>query len=510
MNIAAPKGINKVMYQDGDTHAIIKTIMYADKYLGPATSKQAKELKGNTPLQSAKNVWSWVKQNIKYVLDPAGEQYVKDPAVTFKDGYSDCKSRSLFQASLLKNLGIPFAYRFVYYPGDTIYKHVYIVAYINGREYPMDPDMPDFGIEKKPFVKKLDKQPLKSMSKIVYMAGPGEDPTALDLYKPVDQMTPFDMELAIQKQRDAIQKQLIERVSGIGCLKAERYNDRMEMADSMITIMKDNTLSADEKVSGIGFIAEAIERGEFNGSNTVSGIGNLSDRYRTRKHLHNRRMQKVYRRIKNKEVPQVGKISLKKIVKKAATAVKNVTKAVTKVATAPARLAAKGVLEVALPQMAPGLLYLFIKKPELIAKLPEKARRKRKRQEGFAKFVVKAIGMKEDHFMGIIRNGIMKKMGKSPEAVLAGMLKVPESEIGIIPVIMAVLPFITKIIGILKKVFGAKGGEGEMGKDDLPDQSDFAEWSTEESAAAASDLSQQDSDLSDTTSSDDRKTNKIC
>jgi hypothetical protein len=220
-------------------------------------------------------------------------------------------------------------------------------------------------------------------------------------------------------------------------------------------------------------------------------------------------MHKVYRRIKNKEVPQIGKFSLKKIVQKSGNAIKTAAKAVVNVVTAPAKLAVKGVLEVALPQMAPGLLYLFIKKPSLIERLPEKARRKRKRQETFAKFVTGTIGMKEDHFMGIIRNGIMKKMGKSPEAVLAAMLKVPESEIGILPLMAGIVPVIIKVVDVLKKVFGAKSGEGELAQEDLPDASDFSDWSASESSAAANELSQQD-EYTDPTSSEDRKTNKIC
>ncbi len=99
--------------------------------------------------------------------------------------------------------------------------------------------------------------------------------------------------------------------------------------------------------------------------------------------------------------------------------IKKVGGAVVKVATFPLRFIAKGVMEIYLPKAAYGFLYLFA--AENI--LPDKMKAKRKKAEKFKNFVCKKIGMKEKHFMGIVRNSLTKKFGMSPESYLAKSLK---------------------------------------------------------------------------------------
>jgi hypothetical protein len=86
--------------------------------------------------------------------------------------------------------------------------------------------------------------------------------------------------------------------------------------------------------------------------------------------------------------------------------------------TAPARLAVKGILEISIPKAAPFFLYLFVTDKAEIEKLPSKVKSKREKASKIADFIVNAIGMKRDHLMGIIRNGIEKKYGKAPERVI--------------------------------------------------------------------------------------------
>ena len=541
-----PKGIVQQFYADGNTEDIIKTIMYADKRCKPDTAGMAQSLKRSTPEETVKAVWHFVKHRIKYVLDPLGKQFVKAPAVTWKHKYADCKSRSIMQASLLKNLGIKAFYRFAAYePGD--YKHVYVVVLINGKLFVSDPDMPEFNTEK-PKLKKLD----IPMSEIVYMAGANvvnnthssqkrlrlfnylksrkrKDPTVLDLRDNISGMNDFEWDLAILKQRDALNKQQVERIAGIGCLKAEKFQDRIDMTNDMIHVMRDDSLTPDQKIAGIGIIAEMIEQGEYNSAKSISGIGSLTKRSSFRKNSSLARKQKIRTRINSGHIPQIGKISLKKIVKKAANAVKKtvtaptklavkVTKGITKAAvkvtktvtkgalkatkavakgvlktiTAPAQLAAKATLELLLPKMAPTFLYLFIKDPALIAKLPAKAQKKRKKSEKLAKFITGAIGMKEAHFLGIVRNGIQKHYGKSPESVLEGMIGSKVSGVGVLPAILAILPVIMKVIKLIGSVFKKKDKEVEdFSANDIPDQSDFADITTEESTEMSRAVKQQ-------------------
>ena len=109
---AGKHGVSKIMHRDGDTQDIINTVLYADKRPEHRTDTKelAKSLKGKTDLETAYNVWKFVKTNIKYILDPIGEQYIKAPNKTLSDGFGDCKSRSVLITSLLSNNGIKNGY----------------------------------------------------------------------------------------------------------------------------------------------------------------------------------------------------------------------------------------------------------------------------------------------------------------------------------------------------------------------------------------------------------------
>ena len=82
-------------------------------------------------------VFGWVDANIEYKVDPEGEQWIKTPARLIEDGVGDCKSFSILICSILTEMGIDNMFRFVAYKGKE-YQHVYPVAMIDGKEYPLD------------------------------------------------------------------------------------------------------------------------------------------------------------------------------------------------------------------------------------------------------------------------------------------------------------------------------------------------------------------------------------
>lgn len=533
ISISAPKNTRRVVYKDGNTMDIIATIIWADKYAPLDTKKFAQELKGKSIQESAYNVWKWVKTNIHYILDPVGEQYIKAPAKTNQDGFADCKSRSLFMASLLKNLGIPYAYRFASYSGGYPYTHVYVVAKPSANlNYILDPDMPQFNMQK-PTTYFKD----YNMSRIEYLAGigaNGEREGKLTLHLPADQMTELDMDLAIRKQREEINKSILENISGIGCPHAEKVQDRIDAYKDIIEVRSNPKLSEEEKVAGIGEIIEDYDRGAYHTSKAIAGIGNLADKRGMRAaYLQKMRAQRKARVIAGIGKKKSGKPKKKGgLLKKVGAGLKKVGKGLLKVATVTQRLAIKGVLEVALPKMAPMFIYLFIKDPAIIAKLPEKARKKRKTSERLAKFIVKGIGMKEDHFMGIIRNGIMKRYHKSPEALLSKSLGQSINGIGAIGFVQFIpmaLGLITKIMKLFKKPAGEDGNLAqdlqESGEPDL--DKDFAGSSESEKKELGRSIMKQEVSPSQTAASDgsysapdaspgsdslstDARTSKIC
>ena len=73
-------------------------------------------------------IFGYVIEKVQYREDPNGVQLVKTPARLIADGIGDCKSMSIFIASCLHCLGIPFVFRFVGWNREKIYNHVYIVA----------------------------------------------------------------------------------------------------------------------------------------------------------------------------------------------------------------------------------------------------------------------------------------------------------------------------------------------------------------------------------------------
>lgn len=90
--------------------------------------------------QTAKNIFDWIYRHIKYDLE-VGEQ-LRNPLTTYhlgqrlarkfhsengyysKDYSADCDDISIFVASILKNLGIPYLFRIADYSGGG-YSHVY-------------------------------------------------------------------------------------------------------------------------------------------------------------------------------------------------------------------------------------------------------------------------------------------------------------------------------------------------------------------------------------------------
>lgn len=163
-SIPAPDDIADVMHRDGDTRDIINTILYADSKLKGAMCKFASGFEKS--YEGLYDLWDFVRQYINYIADEPGHERVKDPTVTWRDRSGDCKSFSLFIASILKCLQITYKYRFASYKDDDP-THVYIIATLNGREVILDATIDRFDSEVS-YHKKWDK-----MTKITYLHGAG-------------------------------------------------------------------------------------------------------------------------------------------------------------------------------------------------------------------------------------------------------------------------------------------------------------------------------------------------
>ena len=127
LNIATD-GKTTVNYINGWNSDII-TVIHSNV---PAATKQMREVaqtfnKGNEK-ETARAIWNFLKREIKYVKDPDGYQNIKLPGRFVATGSGDCKSYSLFTASILENLGIPYSFRYTSYGLNPTPQHVYIVT----------------------------------------------------------------------------------------------------------------------------------------------------------------------------------------------------------------------------------------------------------------------------------------------------------------------------------------------------------------------------------------------
>lgn len=93
-------------------------------------------------------IFGYMCDNVRYLLDREGDQYIKSPARLLADGCGDCKSLTMFVACCLHCLGIKCIVRFVNFDGSSQYSHVYPVAVDEyGREIIMDMCETDGGSE---------------------------------------------------------------------------------------------------------------------------------------------------------------------------------------------------------------------------------------------------------------------------------------------------------------------------------------------------------------------------
>lgn len=84
-------------------------------------------------------IFGYMVDNVRYLLDPPGVQYIKSPARLLADGAGDCKSLTMFISCCLHCAGISHIIRFVNFDGGSQYTHVYPVAIDeNGREIILD------------------------------------------------------------------------------------------------------------------------------------------------------------------------------------------------------------------------------------------------------------------------------------------------------------------------------------------------------------------------------------
>lgn len=159
---------DRVVMEDfkGNVPDIIDTILDKDVTSAKYTVNLAPLLKGDTPIETFRNIYDFVRREIRYVSDGEsdGIEKIKSPGATWRDRYADCKSMAIFVGSILQNLGYNYFYRVAFYDEDQPHMgHIYVVAQVpGGNEVAIDPVNENFNEQPK-WWRKMDKVRIQSI-----------------------------------------------------------------------------------------------------------------------------------------------------------------------------------------------------------------------------------------------------------------------------------------------------------------------------------------------------------
>ena len=163
MTQPAFQGID-VVYKSKADNKDIRDLLVALVPQAKAQMKDfSKQFRGRTNTETCKKIFDYIKNNFTYVAD-GGEQIIKLPSALLKKRVGDCKSYSLFTASILENLKIPYKFVYTSYNNNPIPQHVYVTT---GEGCIIDAVYGIFNREKKPTYKYTHDMNVR------YMAGIG-------------------------------------------------------------------------------------------------------------------------------------------------------------------------------------------------------------------------------------------------------------------------------------------------------------------------------------------------
>ena len=165
----------KVLIEDQSTGDIIQGILDNHNNYESQYDKISEMFIDDNEVETAKNVFKFLKDNVPYYVEPIEKQTLRSPSaiISIKEG-ADCKSYASFINGIMSSLNrkgifkVPLAYRFASYRYDTREpQHVFAVLYPGTKnEVWVDPVLNKFDQRKEPvFIKdKKIKMALIAMS----------------------------------------------------------------------------------------------------------------------------------------------------------------------------------------------------------------------------------------------------------------------------------------------------------------------------------------------------------
>jgi|GEM_PF-2845706 len=167
----------KILIKDQDTKDIIKAIVKAHEQYKSDYDKICSLFYTGNNIETAKNIFNYLKSNVNYVIESDDLQQIKSPSAIFATPSSDCKNYALAINGILDacrrkyGMDCELCYRFAAYDGTRTPQHVFAVMIINGEEIWIDPVLDYFNEDKQP-----DYYKDKKIQKMALMALSGIDP----------------------------------------------------------------------------------------------------------------------------------------------------------------------------------------------------------------------------------------------------------------------------------------------------------------------------------------------
>lgn len=225
-----------------------------------------------------RELYSFLVDNVRLCIDPIGVQYVKKPAALVHDSdrRADCKSYSIFIASVLANLNVPFRFKFCSWkPYDKNVRHVFIEAFPDDgvRRRVLDVNLKRYNMEKLPNYNNryIDMTQIYSVGALEEGVAKRIKRDSLLDGRDVRRVTDVELDLRIDRQGLRNERDAVSAICGIGSTECEAYNDSIDMINDLIgevVAMCDsrNFSNMEERIAGIGY-------DYVTGAYSLSGVG---------------------------------------------------------------------------------------------------------------------------------------------------------------------------------------------------------------------------------------------
>jgi len=152
--IPAPTWTEVIVRPNGNVIDTVREMQKIIRHYSWQTAKLAPLLKGKGLYDTCHNIWDFLFTHIKYKEDDEGKEQLRTPARSWAERLTrgiDCDDFDLFAACILYNLNIPNYIRIARYAGKDYFQHVYAVVPFKGKQYiTIDAVLDDYDTEKEP------------------------------------------------------------------------------------------------------------------------------------------------------------------------------------------------------------------------------------------------------------------------------------------------------------------------------------------------------------------------